>query len=391
MAKKSAAKKAAKSASKSAVKKAAPSFDSERSGAMISMVGGMPVLSPNVSESVRRLASRVGFNPVASKPATRRPQAVHTESVAAETVSLPSDMVEKLKKAVAQYGPELMRTYPDIVAVGYGLKISKGLVTPEPAICVQVIRKFDDKDVVNEQRMLPTSIGGFSIDVITRPRPRNTVVRNPGRGMFTNNPQVRDSIGQFTRGTLGAIVFVDGYACALSNIHVWEEVADSPIYFPFSTGGSNVAPAGYVFRSARSYDACLAVLDGDSVSYDNRIDFRGALGLGNIRISTSATPPTGFGNQVAKCGAMTGVTVGTVAQAYTDFFRGRASRTYYTVVPVAGGGEVSRGGDSGSIVVDSAGRAVGLLWGGERDDTGASDYFAMDPMPEIQSELGFSW
>lgn len=351
----------------------------------VTIPGEIPIQVVRSLEPADEFAKRLNLKPAkaAVRPAAARRSAGALTAPAGQTSTpMDAETLARLQAALAKYGPELW-AYPDVVAVGYGFKVTEGKMTAEPALCVQVLHKFDDESIIPENRLLPKTLGGFAIDVTTQPRER-AAVGNFGQNSFTNNPLVKDNQGRLTQGTLGAIVFIDGFACAVSNIHVWGSTIDREVYLPVSNGGAGSVPFGYTLRAARSCDACTAVIDGAVASYDNRINF----GAGPIVIQQSAEPI--IGELVWKCGGMTGVTVGKVSQVHSRDFGNGVNAMYYTVTP-AGGNEVSRGGDSGSIVVNAQGQAVGLLWGGEPDNSGQPDYFAMDPMPRIQQELGFSW
>lgn len=380
MAKKAAKKAAAKKAARA---QAGPGGGVVVGGAMpvgvvrMTIPGEIPIQVVRSLEPANEFAKRLNVKPA---KAVRRPaaagQPVGTLTAPGQTSTpMDAETLSKLQAALAKYGPELWR-YPDVVGVGYGFKVTKGAMTAEPALCVQVLHKINDESLIPTERLIPKSLGGFAVDVTTQPRER-AAVGNFGRNSFTNNPLVGGM------GTLGAIMFIDGFACAISNIHVWGSTIDREVYLPVANGGPGSVPFGYTLRTAPSCDACTAVIDGDLADYDNRINF----GAGPLVIQQSAEPV--IGELVWKCGGMTGVTVGKVDKKFSRNFNGM-NATYYTVNP-AEPREVSRGGDSGSIVVNAQGQAVGLLWGGERDDSGQADYFAMDPMPRIQQELGFSW
>ena len=147
------------------------------------------------------------------------------------------------------------------------------------------------------------------------------------------------------------------------------------VYYPVSRRNR----IGYVLRVDTRLDAVVALLDGRGFdSYTRFLDTP----RGPRAIRRSSEPV--LGSRVSKTGATTGLTEGVVAQAAGD--------SYY-VVPLAGAtGQVSDGGDSGSIVVDSNDEAVGLLWGGDiLRRPGQGDYFAMRSMVRIQESLGFVW
>jgi hypothetical protein len=374
MAKKSSAKKAA--VKKSAGRPGLPPSSARR----VVYVGGMPTLASNDTESAESFASRRGLTKPdlvgESRPhPASRSFAAASEAVAALSMHAPSEavltpaVVSRLKAAVSDFGADLIRQFPDVVSVGYGLKISDGKLTNVPAIVCAVIRKEDDEAALDTGALLPKSVGGFPVDVVSTPRPRSLQVKGGGKGNYSNSETISRKMG-----TLGGIVFVDGWPCAISNRLVWGDVVDVEVYYPASKN-----TIGYVMRVDSQLDAAIALLDGRG--FDKYTRFL-ETPRGTRSIRRSAEPV--IGSRVSKTGATTDLTEGIVAQLVGDS---------YHVVPVAGSGnQVSDGGDSGSVVVNSNDEAVGLLWGGdELSRPGNGDFFAMRSMVQIQQSLGFSW
>ena len=379
------AKKA--SAKKTTAKKAAAKRPTSRAGSapssprQIVFVGGMPTVASSEVESADEVAKQLGLakpkidGGVSPQTAARSFESV-TEAVAAPAMHAPSEAVltpavtARLKSTVADFGAELMRQFPDVVSVGYGLKISNGQLTNIPTIVCAVIRKEDDESAIADGALLPKSVGGFPVDVVSAPRPMALQVKGGGKGNYSNSATISNEMG-----TLGGIVFIDGWPCAISNHHVWGGATRAEVYYPVSRRNR----IGYVLRVDTRLDAVVALLDGRGFdSYTRFLDTP----RGPRAIRRSSEPV--LGSRVSKTGATTGLTEGVVAQAAGD--------SYY-VVPLAGAtGQVSDGGDSGSIVVDSNDEAVGLLWGGDiLRRPGQGDYFAMRSMVRIQESLGFVW
>lgn len=109
-------------------------------------------------------------------------------------------------------------------------------------------------------------------------------------------------------------------------------------------------------------DAAIAELIGGLEYYPDWLT-----GLGDIR------PPTGqgveLGGTVYKLGRTTGLTRGEVTAIEVDGLRveydaGVLSFDNQFEIAPADGGPFSAGGDSGSLIVDSRHRAVGLLFAG---------------------------
>ena len=225
------AKKA--SAKKTTAKKAAAKRPTSRAGSapssprQIVFVGGMPTVASSEVESADEVAKQLGLakpkidGGVSPQTAARSFESV-TEAVAAPAMHAPSEAVltpavtARLKSTVADFGAELMRQFPDVVSVGYGLKISNGQLTNIPTIVCAVIRKEDDESAIADGALLPKSVGGFPVDVVSAPRPMALQVKGGGKGNYSNSATISNEMG-----TLGGIVFIDGWPCAISNHHVW--------------------------------------------------------------------------------------------------------------------------------------------------------------------------
>ena len=120
-------------------------------------------------------------------------------------------------------------------------------------------------------------------------------------------------------------------------------------------------------------------------TFDTRIE----LEAGKPGITVERSNEAVIGEIVWKAGATTGATIGKVSAKIPYIFNNNANY-YYRVDPVPGltTGQVSDAGDSGSVVINQAGEAVGLLFGGDIQNV---DNYAFYPMPAIQSELQFHW
>ena len=174
-------------------------------------------------------------------------------------------------------------------------------------------------------------------------------------------------------GTLGAVVYdlASGNTCLLSNWHVLRgptgDVGD-PIYQPALDDGGNPTRdrVGQLLRSHRSSSADCAI-----ASIETRKHVPAILGLGVVPARVQRPQPEDL---VVKSGRTTGVTYGVVtaidvqtAVSYggiTRYVRG------FEIGPRAAGGELTAGGDSGSLwLLDASpaenGVAVGLQVSGE--------------------------
>lgn len=245
-----------------------------------------------------------------------------------------------------------------MVAVGF--RMVKKRVTDEPAICVFVSRKVPQK-LLARQFLLPTRIGRIRLDVIqirreegevptTPPQQLGTVLR-PGIAVRNQKflPKIYGTlglIGSATPDTFGSAN--NGKPVLLSAAHI---VFASSSATQVLVNQQDQTVIAQLARGDGALDAACALLDpGCSIDVS-------VLGIGGINPSPLAAADIRPGLRVKKSGAATGVTEGAV-QAYD------AVSKFYTVVPLTGMApnyEVSMGGDSGAVWLDTASNRPALL------------------------------
>ncbi|NOY45064.1 MAG: hypothetical protein GXP50_06405 [Deltaproteobacteria bacterium] len=259
---------------------------------------------------------------------------------------------------------------PNVVGVGVGFKEVKGKPTKDVALVVYVERKLPKKDL-GRNAIVPQQCDGAKTDVVeTGPLVALALTARirPCRPGY--------SIGHWriTAGTFGCLVrdrCSPGRVYVLSNNHV---LADSnaaavgdPVLQPGRHDGG-AYPADLVARLERF----VAIRFGSADRY-NLVDAALARPV-DLRLAVGSTPGLGLpmgtaeavlGQDVVKTGRTTGTTTGrvtgidaTVAVGYgtkgTAYFRNQIVTT-----------NMSQGGDSGSLLIERAGRrAVGLLFAG---------------------------
>ena len=190
-------------------------------------------------------------------------------------------------------------------------------------------------------------------------------------GVSTGHPSI-------TAGTIGARVTDGTYVYALSNNHVY--------------AASNAASIGDEVLQPGAYDGGLAPADVIGTLFDfEPLDFSGGNNLFDAAIvrSTTAdlgnsTPSDGYGTpssagtavvgtKVMKYGRTTGQTKGrvSVTNLTVNVNYGNAGVATFTNQMAIYGGDVSAGGDSGSLIVTQKGgqQAVGLLFAGSLNTT----------------------
>ncbi len=315
-----------------------------------------------------------------------------------------AEQVAKAKQVKNSYADDLLRKR-NVVGVGLGHKIRRGEDTGELSVVVSVTQKKPLAALTPQDRV-PQRLDDLRTDVV-----ETGVLRAFPEGPLEPSPRDRwrpvvppgVSVGHYmiTAGTFGCLVHRGAELFLLSNNHVLantNECADwDPILQPgpADTGGPNdriARLARYVplvFESEPSdceiADIVVRLLNAiggllgthhrvtatKTSRGSNRVDAAVARPLSPnqvtpeiLRIGTPVGVGSGsLGIQVQKSGRTTGYTRGTITQIdatlRVDYHGLKALFTGQLVAS-----SISRGGDSGSVVLDMDKRAVGLLFAG---------------------------
>lgn len=291
-----------------------------------------------------------------------------------------------------------------VTAVDLGFKWSQGEMTGQLAIRVHVARKKPLAELSQEE-LFPKEVDGIPVDVIEAVYGIQIMLEGDaqleaavdGRDQrFTEIP-LGVSIGcpNVTAGTLGAKVYdaATQEAYVLSNWHVLVgSPTDSPnqvIWQPGRLDGGQASDKfAEVTRSILGpFDAALARLTGERPVLETTLE--------GDYISAATVPQLGM--MVWKSGRTTGRTAGFIdgVMMTTQLNYGAAGvrrlEQVFRIVPRPGsppGGEISMGGDSGSVWVDEvSGKAVGLHFAGE---VGNDPEFALaHDINPVMVRLGF--
>ena len=261
--------------------------------------------------------------------------------------------------------------HPNVVGIGLGRKRTRGTPTAEVAVKFYVKEKLHPL-LVKDGEVIPDEIEGVPTDVeqsgefsIWRPLPPiyHRKVRPAMGGL---------SIGHYaiTAGTLGCLVKRGQDTCILSNNHVLANenrgVEGDPILQPGRYDGGKedkdviARLDSFVKVEAEETNAVDAAL---ALPYDARDVTPDILNLGRIRGTRAAD----LEEKVMKSGRTTRVTNGVVKDVSATLRVGYATGSYlFTDQMIIEGdkGAFSGGGDSGSLIVDYQGNAVGLLFAG---------------------------
>jgi endonuclease G len=311
---------------------------------------------------------------------------------------------------------ELVRTrarsylrLPNVTSVGVGDKIVNGEPTGELAIQFTVGRKLVPEQLTEEGlTALPETIAAddgteVPVDVVERtytptfrivdPTPLAlldpedlTPTQMRRRRLDPVQPGISVSHVSGTAGTLGAIVYdvANGTPYILSNWHVLHglggKVGDLVVQpGPFDDGNTTANAVGRLVRShlGLSGDCAVASIVGRKVNAQ----------ILELSVTPNRSADPELKDRVVKSGRTTGVTFGIVRRtgviANLDYGAGPVEVGGFEIGPnpqkPASGGEISSGGDSGSVwMVDGSGAdrdvMVGLHFAGEADANPAAEH-----------------
>ena len=290
---------------------------------------------------------------------------------------------------------------PGVNGIDVGYKVVGGVQTEEVAIRVHVEKK---KASVPKAQLVPATIDGAVTDVLER-NYQLQVVREPMdfsaqadtthyatlQGGISIGPS--RAIGGFVfAGTLGAIVTdnVSGQKAAVTNFHVacvdsgWH-VGDRQVQ-P-SRGDTGSVPGdefGAILRAVLSshVDGAVLSIDAGKTTAGTIVD------IGTV----NGTKPATLGMAVRKRGRTTGLTHGSVdglsLTVSVDYGDGLGVHTLTDQVSIATDTAqnplFSDHGDSGSVIVDSTGAVVALLFAGAGTNT------VGNPIASVLSELNIA-
>jgi len=269
---------------------------------------------------------------------------------------------QRLKEANA----ERLRRFPNVTGVGVGLQEVGGRRTSTVAIRVYVARKLPVAELA-PQDVLPSEVDGVPVDVIEA----RWVVHDVADHRARHNPMIGGiSVGNVVlggSGTIGGSVFDNRSQedMILSNWHVLcgrnDCATGETVIQPGNGGGDTGTAADIVARLHRAaltdeVDCAVARLSG------HRFLIRDLLEQGPL----GGVGEAALGGDVRKSGRTTGATIATVTDLSADVdVDGYPEGTHhFRNQLIIEGTDASLPGDSGSLWVDDAGRAVGLNFAG---------------------------
>ena len=293
----------------------------------------------------------------------------------------------------------------NVVACGLGFKVSQGRLTDELSLVVSVTHKVPATELDPED-LIPRAYGGLVTDVVETGRIRAMAVEDPRARRRPAQPGCSIGHRDITAGTFGILVQRDGTLYILSNNHVLANsnaaYVGDPIYQPGASDGGtpndklaaliDFVPLDFGEAQAECSTAralagllnFLARMTGSSHRLEP-VKMTSGLNLMDAALALPDQPdwvipdilgigvPTGtsgpfLGQIVQKMGRTTGLTKGVVTQIDVTVdvdYAGRIARFTDQVFT----GPISSPGDSGSAILDTERRAVGLLFAGSESIT----------------------
>jgi hypothetical protein len=265
----------------------------------------------------------------------------------------------------------------NVVAVGIGEKVSKGISTGIPAVKVFVRVKFGDSDISDDDR-IQDMIDGMPVDVeqigtirafAAMPNPRVKIrPAPPGSSVGFLNPNFKMA------GTFGALAKKGNKVFVLSNNHVLADENRLPLGSPIVQPGplDGGKPSNNIARltkfiplvpTGNVVDAAIAEADPKQVTRD-------ILFIGPPKGKT----PAKIDMTVHKFGRTTSYRVGRVISIDTDvkiaYDIGELMFENQIVIRGINGEQFSAAGDSGSLILErSTNKATGLLFAGSSSHT----------------------
>jgi len=308
-------------------------------------------------------------------------------------------------KGVLQENRNQLFTRANVVATGIGYKVSGGKKTSTLSIICSVVQKLPHAKLTS-QEMIPSLIGGLPTDVVQtgviRALQSHTARYRPAPGGV--------SIGHrdITAGTLGCLVKKGGEFFILSNNHVLansnaaqvgdpilqpgpydggrfpdDHIANLEAFVPISFAGGpsgcstarGIADFLNSIAKAMGSDARLQAIT--TQAEDNLVDAAIARPLNPLDVkdeimeigTIQGTASGALGMAIKKSGRTTSLTTGEIQQVNvtSTVQYGENQTAVFTDQLLAGA--MSQGGDSGSAVLDSNNRLIGLLFAGSESST----------------------
>jgi hypothetical protein len=288
---------------------------------------------------------------------------------------------------------------PNLAGVGLGLKFIEGRPTGEVVIVVLVVRKLPASQVPSHS-LIPERINGVGTDV----HAFGLIAAHLAGRLPRPVPCGSDIGPRSDSGTLGCLVIANNKLCILSNNHVLAGPNDGqPGDHLFQPGGAFSVPSdpadligeleAFVpidFRPGADnrVDAALAL-----TSWDAAYDLVDPTLAGGVLMAEDPLEPA-LGMNVHKVGMRTDHTFGQIIAAHIDnvpvAYDGKGMANFNGQIVIQGqGGDFSRPGDSGSVILTAGtNQPVALLMAGAAGGTIANPIAAVGQALRIERFVG---
>lgn len=311
--------------------------------------------------------------------------------------------VEEVLRVQKATGDDIIDKFDNVVGTGVGVKMVDGQFTRETALILFVVAKVKEDGLVklSLDQVAPRTIGGVPVDIIEV----GNLVKHVGftRRVRPISPGFSVSHGHVTAGTIGGIfVDRDGEVVILSNNHVLADenratigdaiyqpgIADMPSGYDLTYRGfiEPVQNLPYFARLKRFVELLPGGVSNRQDSAIAAVAPEIVAGKMLMPHYPNGSPLHGFadatpGQSVQKFGRTTGLTQGTVLSLHSKFTIGydMGQVTFDDCIVST---SISRGGDSGSILLDAQMNALGLLFAGSDKVT------VFHPIKTVADEYG---
>ena len=287
------------------------------------------------------------------KAPKEKPEEPETEAKDIAEIAKIAEVREKIEEEILKY--------PNVVGVATGYKIKAGKVIPELCMQVLVEEKIEEELLA---KVVPKDVEGIKTDVIATGRIEALTLDGKYRPAFPGG-----SIGHFaiTAGTFGCLVQdkKEHDILILSNNHVLANCNNA------SVGDSILQPGSYDGGTYPMDEIAKLEKFVPLTSGYNLVDAAVAKPLEQRLVIASipwigiprGTAQARLGWGVQKMGRTTHYTCGRVLSIDATVMVGYRGTAYLFKNQILTT-NMSAGGDSGSLLVDYGGRAVGLLFAG---------------------------
>lgn len=292
---------------------------------------------------------------------------------------------KKVYESVITKHKNVLLGYDGVRDVGYGYPSKNGdLQTDRVSILVFVVRKFSEKELLNEQ-IIPKTLEGIPVDVIeSNPVEHAETLADPLIGGIGIS-----NVNLSGRGTLGVVVRKKNSSNVVWGLTNWHVIKRSR----GKAGDAIVQPAW----KPNTPEYCI----GHLVNWNQELDcavfelnslrsHAGPTSLKNISGKIGGIVAPEIGMLVTKSGARTGVTYG-----FISFISENKSNV--TISPnqqkPAKNNEISMTGDSGSLWVtdEAVPMAVALHRAGDKEGTRRKEYSYAKSIQHIADAMGFEF